>query len=181
MRHLIAVTVLLALAFTPATWHAPAANAQGAQPTLTVSSPANGTTITGPNVTVRFQTSGIQLTPTNVPISEAGRRPEANRAGEGHVHFMMDVLPLVVWDRPDAYTFTNVPPGEHQLMVEIVQTDHGPLATPVAQTIRFRTVALLASSGAGAPGPLAGGRLLFSAALLAVAGSLVWRWRGRPA
>ena len=57
---------------------------------------------------------------------------------------------LVVWERLDPYVFTNIPPGEHVLLVELVQNDHGPLSTPVAQTIRFRTTGLLATSGAGA-------------------------------
>jgi hypothetical protein len=59
-----------------------------------------------------------------------------------------------------------------------LQNDHGPLSTPVAQTIRFRTTGLLASSGAGAGrgAPLQAGALALAAGIaLAGPGFLVAR------
>src|SRR6476659_9445335 len=88
----------------------------GAQsPSLTVSAPADGANIQETSVTVNFQTSGINLVKSNVPLSEAGKHPEVNRPGEGHLHFTLDLQPLVVWEKSDPYTFSNVPFGDHQL------------------------------------------------------------------
>lgn len=110
-------------------------------PGLDVTSPTEGSSVDGTNVTVTFTVTGITLVPSTVPLERAGQQPEANRPGEGHVHFMLDLGPLVVWSTAEPYTFTNVPPGEHQLMVEIVNNDHGSLNPPIVRQIRFRTSA----------------------------------------
>jgi Family of unknown function (DUF6130) len=171
-RRLGSFAVAAALALAGAAWATPVADAE---PQLAVLGPAPGATVAGTSVTVSFRVTDLRLVPTTVPVSEAGMRPEANRPGEGHVHFLLDAQPLVVWERLDPYVFTNIPPGEHVLLVELVQNDHGPLSTPVAQTIRFRTTGLLASSGAGAGrgAPLqAGGLALAAGIALAGAGFL---------
>jgi hypothetical protein len=174
---LLTALAVLALGLVPAVGQAPVA---AADVQVAVSAPANGATLAGPNVTVNFQVSGLNVVTTNVPLTEAGARPGANHTGEGHVHFMLDTQPLVVWDHTGPYTFQNVPPGEHQLMVEAVQNDHGGFDPPVAQTIRFRTTALLGATGAGpAPSRLSGGVLLLGAASLAVGGVLTWQTRRR--
>jgi hypothetical protein len=174
VRRLVPFASVLILAFALSSWEAPAASADTE---LAVTSPVNGVTVSGRNVTVRFRVSGIRLVPTNVPISQAGQRPDANRPGEGHVHFMLDTQPLVVWERPDAYTFSDIPPGEHQLMVEVVQNDHGALDPPVAQTIRFRTTALFGNSGGGSEPRRVGMLFVLGAALAAAGGALAWRRR----
>ncbi|MGH2354201.1 MAG: hypothetical protein ACRDJN_21560 [Chloroflexota bacterium] len=176
MRRLLTVTALLLLTLGLST---PGA---AAEPQLTVVAPQDGAVIRGPNVTVEFNTSDITLVESTVPLEQAGQRPDANRPGEGHVHFMLDLQPLVVWEQDAPYTFTNVPPGEHQLMVELVQNDHGPLAPPVAQQIRFRTMAYVPNSGAAplALSRLAGG-LLGLAALATVGGGLLRRSKRRHA
>jgi hypothetical protein len=151
-----------------------------AEPQLQVTAPASGGTVAGPDVTVTFRVSDLQVVPTNVPVAEAGMHPEANRPGQGHLHFTLDTQPLVVWERVAPYTFTNVPPGEHVLMVELTQNDHGSLNPPVAQMVRFRSTGLLASAGAG---PLAGTGWPIAPAVAglglgALAGGLLRRRRG---
>jgi len=90
-------------------------------------------------------------------VEQAGKHPEVNRPGEGHLHFMLDLEPLVVWERPEPYTFTDVPPGEHQLMVEVVENDHSSLAPPVIRAIHFRTAAAARDQGPSpAPAPESG-------------------------
>ncbi len=116
-------------------------------PGITVTAPGNGITIQGANVTVDFSVADFALVQTSVPLTEAGKRPEANRAGEGHIHFMLDVWPVVVWERGEPYTFTDVPAGEHQLMVELVNNDHSSLSPPVIQQIRFRTAMMMPMAG----------------------------------
>lgn len=154
------------------------AAAQG--PTLTLTSPTAGAVIEGTDVQVAFTVTGIRLVPTTVPVSEAGKRPDANRPGEGHLHFVLDLQPLVVWEKGEPYTFTNVPPGEHQLMAEVVQNDHSPLTPPVVQQIRFRTTGaqMLPTTATGsALHPDVGRLLLILALILVLAGSLVLRRR----
>jgi hypothetical protein len=113
------------------------AAAQG--PTLSVIAPKDGVAIESDTVNITFTTSNIKLVPTTVPVAEAGKHPEVNRPGEGHLHFVLDLQPLVVWEKADPYTFTNVPAGEHQLMVEVVENDHSSFSPPVVQHIRFRS------------------------------------------
>jgi LPXTG-motif cell wall-anchored protein len=146
------------------------AAAQG--PELQVLSPTGQDVIQGSTVTVKFTASGISIVPTTVPVAEAGKRPEMNKTGEGHLHFMLDLQPLVVWEKMDAYTFTNVPPGEHQLMVELVQNDHSPLSPPVVQQIRFRTAMLMPTTGSNESWSLlaAGALMLVALGVLLVAG-----------
>ncbi len=140
-----------------------AALAQTSAPTLDVTEPKDGAVIKGTDVTVRFNVTGITLVKSTVPLSEAGKRPDANRPGEGHVHFMLDLQPLVVWEQNAPYTFHNLPPGEHQLMVEVVNNDHSSLAPPVIRQIHFRTEVLMPHTGTDLP--------MARLALLAVAAS----------
>lgn len=142
MRRMIALVALLLLLLSPY------ATAAQTGPELVVSAPAEGATITGTDVAITFQVSGIQLVPSDVPLTEAGKRPEANRPGEGHLHFMLDLLPIVVWEHGEPYTFNNITPGDHQLMVELVNNDHSPLSPPVVKQISFRTAMMMPETGA---------------------------------
>ena len=131
MRLFLALPVALALILA---FGSPAA---AQSPGLTVSQPASQAVISGGAITIQFEVSEFRLVPTQVPLDEAGKRPDANRPGEGHLHFMLDLQPVVVWEKAEPYTFTNVPPGEHRLMVEVVNNDHSPLSPPVMQTIQL--------------------------------------------
>ena len=115
--------------------------------TLQVTSPRNGDTVNHSNVTIDFQVSGFKLVPSTVPLAEAGKRPDANRPGEGHLHFMLDLQPVIVWEQNASYTLENVAAGEHQLMVEVVNNDHSSLSPPVIQQIRFRTAMVMPATG----------------------------------
>jgi hypothetical protein len=122
-------------------------------PTLQVTAPVEGSTVEGTNVTVAFTVTGINIVESPVPLERAGQQPEANHPGEGHVHFMLDLGSLIVWTSTEPYTFTNVPPGEHQLMVEVINNDHSSLDPPVVQQIRFRTSAGQVMPNTGEPAP----------------------------
>ena len=148
------------------------------QPTLTLTSPASGALINGTTVRVEFATTDWKIAPTQVDLAHYGKMPELNRPNEGHLHLSLDLWPLVVWQEAGAYTFTNVPPGEHQLKVELANNDHSSLAPPVVQVVRFRTAAApgtvapasMPKTGAGDASALPSGTLLLAALLLAVAG-----------
>lgn len=152
-------------------------------PTLTLTSPTNGAALSGSTVTVEFATIEWKIVPSQVDLTDYGKMPELNRPNEGHVHLSLDLWPLVIWQEAGAYTFTNVPPGEHQLKVELVNNDHSSLSPPVVQVVRFRTTA---AAGSAAPTTMpytAAGdvdtawnpALLLVALLLAAAGLFVRR------
>jgi len=165
MRRLRALAAMLTLLLSLA---APTA----AGPELTVAAPKEGEVIQGSSITVTFTTANIKLVPTTVPVSEAGKHPEANKPGEGHLHFVLDLQPLVVWEKGDPYTFQSVPPGAHQLMVELVNNDHSSLSPRVMRMIQFRVApgALPVTAAAGSDSGL---NLLFLALLLIIGGRLV--------
>lgn len=119
--------------------------AQG--PTLTVVSPDNGSILAGSDVTIDFEVGGFKLTTSPVPLAEAGKRPDANRTGEGHMHIMLDLQPVIVVESAEPYTLRDVAAGEHRLLVELVNHDHSPLSPPVTQQIRFRSALAMPETG----------------------------------
>jgi hypothetical protein len=123
-----------------------------AEPDLSVQSPAQGAVVEGADIKVMFTASSVSIVPSSVPVAEAGKHPEANKPHEGHIHMVLDLQPLVIWEKTEPYTFRNVPPGEHQLMVELVNNDHSSLTPPVVRQISFRstlTVTQLPNTGDG--------------------------------
>jgi hypothetical protein len=149
MRRLFALIIALVLLASGA---GPAA-AQG--PDLIVVQPQDGATIRGSTVDVAFQIREFTIVPSTVPLAEAGKHPEANRPGEGHIHLMLDLQPVVVWERTDPYRFTNVPPGTHQLMIEMVNNDHSSLVPPVVRRLQIQTTLAPSATGSAAgAGPL---------------------------
>jgi hypothetical protein len=171
MRHLSVLGLLLALVVSAIR---PAA---AAGPALTVTAPKEGQVLEGNRVTVEFSATDFEIVSSSVPVSEFGKRPDANRIGEGHVHIMLDAQPLVVWFSADPYTFENISPGEHQLMVELVNNDHSSLAPKVMQLIRFRLgPSMLPQTGAEPAAPEPGGpALLILATLLVLVGRTALR------
>jgi hypothetical protein len=155
----------------------PYASAAQSSPELVVSAPAEGTTLTGTDVAITFQVSGVQLVPSGVPLTEAGKRPEANRPGEGHLHFMLDLLPIVVWEHGEPYTFNNITPGDHQLMVELVNNDHSPLSPPVVKQISFRTAMMMPATGVQSERSTARWAMLI---LVLLSAGMLLRFRFRP-
>ena len=112
-----------------------------AAPQLQITSPTAGESVSGSAVRVSFQASGVRLRPPPVEVREAGKHPEQNSPEEGHLHMMLDLNPVVMWASQEPYTFEDVPPGEHQLMVEVVNNDHAPFSPPVVREVRFTVVA----------------------------------------
>jgi hypothetical protein len=171
MRRLItAILAVLLLA-------GPSASAAAA-PVLSVATPADGAIISDSSFTVTFQVANFQIVQSTVPLAEAGKHPEVNRPGEGHLHFILDLQPLVTWYQDTPYTFTNVPPGEHQLMVEVVENDHSSLNPRVMQMIRITETPLMpATGGGGGRRSPVGGIGLGVAMLMLGCGALLWKRR----
>jgi hypothetical protein len=108
--------------------------------TVTIVEPANGSTVTGPNVTVRLATTGV-------PIVPAGDLT----AGTGHHHLYLDAdlsplaapVPTVpgsivhMGNAASEFTFENVAPGQHRLIAVVADGVHVPLSPPVMDTVMF--------------------------------------------
>lgn len=95
-------------------------------PTLTLVTPAAGSTVAAGEVEVTIETSGLKFTmPSNT-----------NVAGEGHVHFSLDGGPIVM-STEKTTTLKDVKPGAHKLVAELVQNDTTPFDPRVEQEIEF--------------------------------------------
>jgi hypothetical protein len=111
-------------------------------PTVEITSPLDDQTIRTGDITVRVNVNHFRT---------VDRQGEANAAGEGHIHFYMDVNPVpdtpgVPALPPDAnatwkdtsvtsHTFYGVPPGEHTFAVQLVNNDHTPLVPGVSDVV----------------------------------------------
>ena len=121
---------------------APTPTPPGGAPTAAITSPQNGSTVPAGNVTVTAQVENLNV---------VDKQGQANVAGEGHVHFYMDLdqipsnasapaIPTntsIQWAHVSAttYTFTNVTPGQHTFTVQLANNDHTPVYPIVTDTV----------------------------------------------
>jgi hypothetical protein len=117
---------------TPASKTAPPAR----RPSITIRTPKTGSTVHGSAIRVSVLMKGFK-------VHEQFQPPVA---GEGHVHFYLDVkrLPTThTYPSPvpyrsisgTTYTWTGVSPGRHTLAVQLVGNDHVPLRPPVEDRV----------------------------------------------
>lgn len=109
---LIAVAGLATLAMT-----------QAQQPSLRVLSPENGAAVDGPNIELRMEVRGVELTP----------RESSNSA---YVQLKLDELPPVK-SYTDTFTFQGVAAGNHMVRIELRRGDGSHLNPPVRAQVRF--------------------------------------------
>jgi hypothetical protein len=134
-------TVALSLAAcggSPTTGGSAPAGGGAAGPGLSITSPANGATVTGDITVVASVDPSFQLVP-------AGGSPAAN---QGHLHVYLDSNYKV--NSTNSYTFHGVPNGSHTIKVEAVQNDHSEFSPPDIQTV---TVTVSGSATGGSPPP----------------------------
>lgn len=112
--------------------------------TATITSPAQGDTITGTSVHITLAHSGIEL----APAAEA-------RAGTAHHHLYLDTeFPQLENPIPAGmsniihlgmaqteYTWENVPPGTHRIIAVLADPAHVPLLPWVTDTLDIVVVA----------------------------------------
>lgn len=111
-----------------------------AEPSVTITEPADGATVPAGDVTVTVEVEGFRVVDNlNAPAAP----------GEGHVHFYLDVAELPTTPGQPAvsaqgtyhasatttYTWPDVPPGEHTFAVQLVNNDHTPLEAPVVAEV----------------------------------------------
>jgi hypothetical protein len=95
--------------------------------TLTIESPANGTVVKGPSLTVRVQLKGATI----VPATTKNITPTT-----GHLHLTLDGK-LISMNYQARQTIPNVAPGQHVLQVEFVAADHLPFDPRVIAAAAF--------------------------------------------
>ncbi len=115
------------------------------QPQVTISSPTNGASVPGSDVTVTIQVTGTTLVPA----------ANATKLDDLHVHYMLDVdpapylagtmaipagNPAIVHTAALSNTFSNVAPGPHKVTVILGQSDHRAVQPPVAPSVSFTVV-----------------------------------------
>ncbi len=109
---------------------------------VTILSPNATSAVSGPNVTVVVNVTNFSV---------VDRQGQASVAGEGHLHYYMDVSPIptdgrepaipnntsAAWAHVSAtnYTFMNVTPGEHTFTVQLANNDHTPVIPIVMQSV----------------------------------------------
>ena len=110
-----------------------------AEANVTITSPEEGANITTGNVTVSVNVTNFTLVePTGQP----------NAPGEGHLHYYLDAVVPTNASAPaipetggyaistnTSYTWEDVPSGEHNLSVQLVNNDHTPVIPLAADTV----------------------------------------------
>jgi outer membrane protein assembly factor BamB len=112
-------------------------------PAIKFVEPTNNDRLPAGNISVQVEVTNFKV------VDKLG---QANVAGEGHIHYFLDVTPPTTQGQPAVtasgtyaatastnYTWHNVPAGTHTLSVELVNNDHTPLNPPVVQTITVTT------------------------------------------
>jgi hypothetical protein len=112
------------------------------EPQITITSPTDGSTVPGPDVTVTIQVTGTTLVPA----------ANATRLEDLHVHYMLDVDPSpylsgaipipqgdpnIVHSGATSNTFSGVSPGSHRIAVVLGLADHRAFQPPVAPAVAF--------------------------------------------
>lgn len=112
--------------------------------TVSITSPAEGDTISGSTVNITLDATGIEIAPA------ADARPET-----AHHHLYLDVdfpqleasIPMGVagvvhlGQAQKEYQWENVPPGPHRLIAVLADPGHLPLRPWVTDTVNFVVVA----------------------------------------
>jgi hypothetical protein len=108
-----------------------------------ITSPANGATVAGPDVTIAIAVSGTTLVPA----------AEATRLEDLHVHYMLDTdaapylsgttpvptgNPNIVHSGALSNTFGGVAPGAHRVTVLLGYSNHAAFQPPVAPSVSFQ-------------------------------------------
>jgi hypothetical protein len=122
------------------------------QPQVTITSPTNGQTVSGPDVTVNIQVTGTTLVPA----------ASATKLEDMHVHYLLDVDPApylsgttpipagnpnIVHGAALSNTFAGVAPGQHRVTVILGLSDHRAVQPPVAPSVTFTVAGAAAAPG----------------------------------
>ncbi len=120
------------------------------QPQVTITQPLTSQTPPAGDITVSVDVSNFDL------VDKLG---QSNVAGEGHLHYFLDVTPPTTPGQPaittpgtyaptinTSFTWKNITAGQHTFSVELVNNDHTPLQPPVTTSV---TVTVTSPGGGG--------------------------------
>lgn len=124
------------------------------KPSVTITTPKEGETLDASDVQVAVETESFDV------VDKLG---EAPKAGEGHVHYYLDVAEVPTTQGEPAvtdegtyhasatksFTWEDVEAGEHTLAVQLVNNDHTPLDPPVVEQVTIE----IEGSGTGGGSP----------------------------
>ncbi|MGD1118517.1 MAG: cupredoxin domain-containing protein [Dehalococcoidales bacterium] len=153
-----AILLCIALALTacsssspitlPPTTTPPSTTPPTTTPPPTTSAPAPGITITSPTGGVIPQIGDVTVTVQVSNFSIVDKMGQAKVAGEGHIHYFLDVQPPTDPTKAavtapgtyaatiaTSYTWHNVGGGPHTFYVELVNNDHAPLSPAVVTSV----------------------------------------------
>jgi len=113
-------------------------------PMLSIALPKSNDNLSAGDLTVAVAASNINI---------VDKQGQAKAAGEGHIHYYLDVDAPTTQGQPavppsgsiwattadTTYTFKNVAAGTHTISVQLVNNDHTPLDPPVVQKITVTT------------------------------------------
>lgn len=97
-------------------------------PVLEVTSPTEGQELSGGKVTIKASVSNFDLVDYTTHKTAT--------AGEGHLHFFIDGGRYAFTYFP-SYTYTDVKPGEHEITVILVNSDHTNLKPSIEKKVKF--------------------------------------------
>jgi hypothetical protein len=124
------------------------------QPQVVITAPANGATVSGPDVTITIQVTGTTLVPA----------ANATKLEDMHVHYMLDADPApylsgatpipagdpnIIHSGALSNTFAGVAPGPHRVAVVLGLSNHTAVQPPVAPVVSFTV-----GAGVSAPAQL---------------------------
>jgi hypothetical protein len=126
-----------------------------ATPGLAITAPADGAVLPAGNITVSVRVTGFRLVPSY---------GQAYVAGEGHLHYYMDLPVPLTGERAlvtppghfipttaTSYTFEAVPAGTHNFSVELANNDHSPFPSPIFSTVTVTVTGQLPVTAAVTP------------------------------
>jgi len=142
-----------------------AAPAGNAKPSITITSPRDGATIVGSNVTIHVSVANFKLVPPVILSPANWKSIPLLRGNQGHIHYVLDNVAFMVLRRDitvqTSHTWTNVAPGRHTLIAYLATSQHAPFPGAQQATIHI-TVARpgsASSEGAGHRRPTPGIRI----------------------
>jgi len=92
------------------------------EPTVTIISPLDGSTVSSSDVTVEFVTQ-------NFVVAEAG-------LGDGHIHYYVDGA-MTMYYSTDPILLPGLSEGAHEVILKLVDDSHADLVPSVADTVNF--------------------------------------------
>ena len=106
-----------------------------ASPAVSIVTPLVNQTVIGNQVNVKLKVDSFQLLDWH-------RYPKS-KSGQGHVHLWLDLATptaaSAIKTTSTMYTFANVKPGNHMLLVELVNNDHSSLVPKATASMSFKT------------------------------------------